>query len=248
MSNRQSLIKRIHSSAENTLYHQGYVSPLDVLMGIGFLQPVHVKDWRNGKIPYLEKVIQANLNKISFAMKCFRQWAAIKGLKPSMTTYLAKTRGPKKELRFCKSGSQAIEKAYRTHYVDPKLSEKKQERIQKKLEEPPELVVFAITKSSHCSKCEKEIEKKGFLYMEDDKPFCMKCAGFDDLVFLPRGDAAMTRQAKKLSSKYAVVLQYSRTRKRYERQGLFVEEEALEKASEARSGGSGVEAGSGLIF
>lgn len=71
---------------------------------MGYLQPIHVQDWKNGKIPYLEKVIPANLHKISHAMKCFRKWADQKSLKPSETVYLAKTKGPKKPLQFSKSG------------------------------------------------------------------------------------------------------------------------------------------------
>src|SRR5262249_40586915 len=46
------------------------------------------------------------------------------------------------------------------------------------------------------------------------------------------GDAALTRRAKKHSTLSAVVLKWSRPRKRYERQGLLIEESALEKAEE----------------
>ena len=40
----------------------------------------------------------------------------------------------------------------------------------------------------------------------------------------------MTRRSRKYSTLSAVVLEWSRTRKRYERQGLLVEEEALARA------------------
>jgi hypothetical protein len=52
------------------------------------------------------------------------------------------------------------------------------------------------------------------------------------LIFLPSGDAALTRRARKYSTLAAVVLRWSRARKRYERQGLLVEAEALEKAEQ----------------
>ena len=52
----------------------------------------------------------------------------------------------------------------------------------------------------------------------------------DHLVFLPAGDAALTRRAKKASSLSAVVVRWSRSRKRYERQGILVTEPALEEA------------------
>ena len=54
----------------------------------------------------------------------------------------------------------------------------------------------------------------------------------DHLVFLPSGEAALTRRAKKASGLSAVVVRWSRTRKRYERQGLLVEVAALEQAEQ----------------
>ena len=58
----------------------------------------------------------------------------------------------------------------------------------------------------------------------------MRCADMDHLVFLPSGDAALTRRAKANSRLSAVVVRFSRARKRYERQGILVEEHALERA------------------
>ena len=55
---------------------------------------------------------------------------------------------------------------------------------------------------------------------------CLPCADLDHLVFLPSGDAALTRRAGKHSTLAAVVLKWSRARKRYERQGFLVEETA----------------------
>ena len=48
--------------------------------------------------------------------------------------------------------------------------------------------------------------------------------------FCPPAIPALTRRAKKNSRLHAVVLKWSRTRKRYERQGLLVEEDGLERA------------------
>jgi len=63
--------------------------------------------------------------------------------------------------------------------------------------------------------------------MENEVPICMNCAGLGDLVFLPAGDARLTRLVKVKSQRVAVVVRFSRSRKRYERQGLLVEEPAL---------------------
>lgn len=52
----------------------------------------------------------------------------------------------------------------------------------------------------------------------------------DDLEYLPAGDAALTRRAAKYSDRTTVVVRFSRSRGRYERQGILVEITALEKA------------------
>ena len=66
--------------------------------------------------------------------------------------------------------------------------------------------------------------------MEDSGPVCLTCADMEHLVFLPSGDAALTRRAKANSGLSAVVVRFSRSRGRYERQGILVEEGALERA------------------
>ena len=63
--------------------------------------------------------------------------------------------------------------------------------------------------------------------MEGPGPLCLRCADLDHLVYLPAGDPALTRRAKKASGLSAVVVRFSRTRGHYERQGLLVEEDAL---------------------
>ncbi len=69
-----------------------------------------------------------------------------------------------------------------------------------------------------------------FLTMDDAGPLCMSCADLDHLVFLPAGDAAITRRAKRGSALWAVVVRFSHARRRYERQGVLVEEAALGQA------------------
>lgn len=64
------------------------------------------------------------------------------------------------------------------------------------------------------------------------QPLCLACADLDELVFLPAGDTALTRRARKHSSLAAVVVRFSRARKRYERQGLLVTEEARARAED----------------
>jgi len=77
----------------------------------------------------------------------------------------------------------------------------------------------------------EDLGRKAWITLEKDRgALCLSCADLDHLVFLPSGDAALTRRARKHSMLSAVVLKWSRARKRYERQGLLVEDQALEQA------------------
>lgn len=133
--NRQILEKRVIAAADNALYHKGFVSALDIFLGLGWLPPIAEKKWRRGEIPYLEKAVQANLKKISFATKVFRVWARQKNLKPSKTKYMMHGEY-NVELQFSKSGKHSIEVAYCTHFVSPLPSKKKEEKIEPKLASP----------------------------------------------------------------------------------------------------------------
>jgi len=68
--------------------------------------------------------------------------------------------------------------------------------------------------------------------MDEVGPLCMGCADLDHLEFLPRGDTALTRRARKTSRLSAVVVQWSRARKRYERQGVLAEPDAIAQAEQ----------------
>lgn len=94
-----------------------------------------------------------------------------------------------------------------------------------------ELRVFISNRDSRCDDCGEELGRRAWIFLAGDRgALCLACADLDHLVFLPSGDAALTRRARKHSVLSAVVLKWSRARKQYERQGLLVEERALEKA------------------
>jgi hypothetical protein len=227
---RQTLEGRVVRAAEEALSRQQYVTPIDVFLGIGWLARPHVDAWRKGRIDSLEEMIRGNLKKISLAARVFRQWAEAKGLRASETRYVRHTRGGLIDLQFSKSGAPAIEKAYRTHYVSPELRERKQQKLEERLGHAPQPVVFAILRESRCSECGTELAQGDFLYMEAGQPLCLACANMGDLEYLPAGDTALTRRAGKDSVRSAVVVRFSRSRGRYERQGILVEPSALEKA------------------
>jgi hypothetical protein len=96
-----------------------------------------------------------------------------------------------------------------------------------------DLKVFITTHEAACSECGEELGQHAWItLMEGKSPVCLDCADLGHLVFLPSGDAALTRRAGKYSTLSAVVLRWSRARKRYERQGLLVEEAGLPRAEQ----------------
>lgn len=222
--NRNALTDRVVGTAEAALAAQGYVSPIDVLVGIGWLDVPTKERWRRGQIDCLERAMRTNLPRISEAMKLLRSWATERNLFANPTDYVA--RSPQRQmLRFSRSGDPAIEAMHRTHWVSQELSEKKRERLAEKASRAPDLVVIQPLNSGWtCHRCSGT---GNLLMMEDPGPACLGCVGLDDLEFLPAGDALLSRRVKAKSTRCAVVVRFSRSRGRYERQGLLVEPPAL---------------------
>lgn len=231
MSSRKGapLAPRIQKAAEDALAEQNYVAFADVLLGIGWLYHGAMSSWRTGRLEDLESAMQINPSRISEAMKLFAAWTTRKGLVASETEYVARAPG-RESLRFSRSGEAAVESFYRAHWVSPALSEVKRERLAEKASRPPELVVISPLNDEW--KCHRCGGGGGLLIMETPGPACLACAGLDDLEYLPAGDALLTRRAKAKSGKSAVVVRFSRSRRRYERQGLLVEPKALARAQD----------------
>jgi hypothetical protein len=103
--------------------------------------------------------------------------------------------------------------------------------MKKKVPDDKQLKVFVSNRESKCDECGEKLGHHAWITLRNEKgAVCLSCADLDHLVFLPSGDTAMTRRARKHSGLSAVVLKWSRARKRYERQGLLVENEALEQS------------------
>ena len=51
---RQDIEVRVRRVTEQALAEQHYVRPVDVLLGLGWLAPTHVDEWRQGRVAYLE--------------------------------------------------------------------------------------------------------------------------------------------------------------------------------------------------
>jgi hypothetical protein len=225
---QSKLESRVVAAAEAALARSRSVAPVDVLTGLGWLHGRKIDEWRQGRLAYLEQALTARPERLAGVLVALRRWAESRGLRPTEMPYVSATRD-RVELRFSRTGEEPTERAYRTHWISPDLSEAGVNRLVERESRAPDLVVIVPLKDWTCTMCRGTGD---LLIMEDGAPTCLTCADMDHLVFLPSGDATLTRRAKKASGLSAVVLRLNRRRKRYERQGLLVEESALELAEE----------------
>ncbi|MEG2543615.1 MAG: hypothetical protein RR986_02830 [Longicatena sp.] len=108
--NLEEIKKKTKVVIETQLWEKGYATTEDTLVAMGWLSKEKLGEWKQGKIPYLERVCNTNLNKITQCMKTYHNYAKEKQYKMSRTSYIAmKT---KKPLRFSKSGNPNIESRY----------------------------------------------------------------------------------------------------------------------------------------
>jgi hypothetical protein len=224
-----SLRQRIVDAAQAELAESRSVAPIDVFCRVGWLTQNHLDYWRQGRSEHLEPLRTVRPEKLAAAMDALQGWARERGLRPSETAYVSATRD-RRPLRFV-GGDEATEQVFRTHWISAELSDAQRERVVERQNRPPDLLVILPVRDWTCTGCGRE--DGDFLMMEDAGPLCLTCADLDTLVFLPAGDATLTRRAKKASGLSAVVVRWSRSRKRYERQGILVEEAALREAEES---------------
>src|SRR5487761_220400 len=98
-----SLERRVVAAANAALDRNKFVAPIDVLTGLGWLRKENAEAWRRGRIPYLERVSEASLGKLSRALRILYRWAKHTGLQPRETVYVSWTPS-RHRLRFTKTG------------------------------------------------------------------------------------------------------------------------------------------------
>jgi hypothetical protein len=113
------LYPRVCRAVDSLLRRDKVVAPVDVLVGMGLLVPQRLEDWRRGHVPYLERVINCNLARLSRLLRVLRFHAHDLNLKPSWTAYMRWGKGPKRRLVFTKTREPKLEEAYATHFVWP---------------------------------------------------------------------------------------------------------------------------------
>ncbi|MEV4391184.1 DUF2293 domain-containing protein [Nonomuraea sp. NPDC049607] len=222
---KPNLAHRVAAAAEIALTSRHYVTFIDVVTGLRWLHSRHVDLWRQGRAGTLAELAAVDEERLLATAGLLREWALAKGLKPVDTPYVAGTRD-RRDLRFTSGHGQD---AFRVHWISPDLSEARVRRFTERQSKAPDLVAVASQEPWRCASCG---DTGPYLIMEDDLPHCLSCADMDHLVFLPSGNAALSRRAKQESGLSAVVVRYNRRRKVYQRQGVLVEEAALTAAEE----------------
>jgi hypothetical protein len=127
--NRTELKNKIKEISNQLITDKGFICSIDILCELGILSKAQIKDWRFGKIPYLEKVCNKNLGTLTFINRTIKEIAKDKNLKQSWTAYNKFGKGVKSRLIFSKTREDNIENAYATHYIDTeKIKELKREK------------------------------------------------------------------------------------------------------------------------
>jgi len=114
-----ALFPQIERAVAGLLANGKVVAPVDVLVAMDLLAPEKLEDWRRGRVPYLERVINCNLTRLSRLLRILRFHAHDLKLVPSVTAYMRWGKGPKLRLRFTKTGDPGLEEAYARHFGWP---------------------------------------------------------------------------------------------------------------------------------
>lgn len=126
--NRTEIQANLGAVASELLREKGFISPVDVFIRLGCLDPKDYEAWRDGRVRHLEAVIKGSLGRINFIMATLRRNSLHGGLKPSWTAYRSWGRRGGKALRFSKSGAPHLEEAYATHFIGAKPKQPKDTR------------------------------------------------------------------------------------------------------------------------
>jgi hypothetical protein len=113
------LFPKISRAVEIILEKDKVVRPIDVLIGMQLLSRDDLEEWRCGRVPYLEQVIDCNLTRLSRLLRILQFHVHDLNLAPSATAYIRHGSGPKRQLRFTKTGDAKLERAYSTHFIWP---------------------------------------------------------------------------------------------------------------------------------
>ena len=83
---------RVVAAAEAAFARQKFVAPIDVCLGIGWLQPPNLDDWRHGRVDDLDYFLPKHDDRSVAFLAHLAEWATAKGLKPVQADYVSASR------------------------------------------------------------------------------------------------------------------------------------------------------------
>ena len=232
---KRNLRERVLAAAQSCLKQEKTVGILDIYVRLGFLRAKQLEHWKKGleQYPILEELVQAGDKKKQDVTRYFLDWAKGEALEPFHVAYEKRGRHGSTPLRLTKHQNAKVESQYCTKFRRANLTDAQKKRIEQKANKPPELLVYIHHDAKAvCNECGESLVDQ-MLFLENDQALCLDCGDLAHLTFLPSGDATLTRRSKKHSTLSAVVLEFNKRRKRYDRRGLLVSSKAIAIAEES---------------
>ncbi len=130
---KDTLYPKVVRATARILKRSDVISPVEILIQMGNLEPKTYEAWYCGQVQYLERVFQGSLSKANRILRIIEFHAHDLNMVSGQHIYRQK--GKKIALRFSKSGNPSLEEAYARHYKWKQSQEKKQMLIEKTLSE-----------------------------------------------------------------------------------------------------------------
>jgi hypothetical protein len=126
---KDTLYPKVVRATARILKRSDEISPVEILLEMGNLEPKAYKAWCVGEVPYLERVFQGSLSKANRILRIIRFHAHDLNMMPNPHTY--KRKGKNTALRFSKSGNRNLEGAYACHFRWNQSTRKKQMLVER---------------------------------------------------------------------------------------------------------------------
>ena len=130
---KDTLYPKVVRATARILKRSDVISPVEILLQMGNLEPKDHEAWCRGQVLYLERVFQGSLSKANRILRIIGFHAHDLNMVPSQHIYRQK--GKNIALRFSKSGNPSLKKAYTRHFKWNQSQEKKHILIEKTLSE-----------------------------------------------------------------------------------------------------------------
>jgi hypothetical protein len=108
-----SLFPRVRRAVDELIAAGLPVAVPAVFVKMGMLQPGHLKEWREGRVPYLERVVAGSLGKTNRIVRIVALYAHDLKLPVAPAHAAGPIRHARRPLRFSKTGAPRLETAYK---------------------------------------------------------------------------------------------------------------------------------------